>query len=404
MSEQFRADGEESTTILGSFPVGEFISKYFQRRPLFLRDALPEFQSPLSADELAGLACEPEVEARLIENTKAPLTSASHGLRPWLLREGPIAEEDFAELGEKDWTLLVQDVDKWVPEVAKLLAFLNFLPRYSIDDIMVSYAVKGGSVGPHTDEYDVFLLQVEGTREWQLAERPGNARYRDDTELKVLQDFEPTTSHLARPGDVLYLPPGVAHFGEAQDECLTFSFGLRAPSETALISAFADQLIETSPGDLVRPRLDEAPQHIAELDHKLIGEVEKRLSTALKALSKDPAWLGKMLTTEKAHLPSQRPEEQLSMATAQQRLKRGDRLVRNAALPVLFMNHCKQTFLFAGGIEHSLSEDEGGDSFAHLVTEADRIDQISMKGLSKKASEIILELCNYGALLWEESD
>lgn len=146
-------------TLLGGLSAETFLREYWQRKPLLIRQAFPGFETPLSPDELAGLALEDEIESRIV---------LEHGAHPWELRRGPFTEEDFRTLPERDWTLLVQSVDQFVPEVGELLKAFRFLPSWRLDDIMISYAAPGGSVGPHYDNYDVFLLQGHGRRRWKL--------------------------------------------------------------------------------------------------------------------------------------------------------------------------------------------------------------------------------------------
>ena len=141
--------------LLGGLTAREFMRDYWQKKPLLIRQAIPDFESPIDADELAGLALEEEVESRLV---------IEHGERPWELRRGPFAEDEFSKLPEREWTLLVQAVDQFVPEVSELLENFRFLPSWRVDDVMISFAAPGGSVGPHFDNYDVFLLQGHGKR------------------------------------------------------------------------------------------------------------------------------------------------------------------------------------------------------------------------------------------------
>ena len=192
----------------------EFLRDYWQKRPLLIRNAFPGFESPIAPEDLAGLACEDGVLARIVAHERAK--------DKWMLRHGPFPEEMFPELPDHDWTLLVQDVDKWDADIAALLPHFDFLPRWRIDDVMVSFAAPGGSVGAHVDQYDVFLLQAQGHRRWQIDDRPDPpVHYRLDTELRLLQRFEPTHEWVLGPGDMLYLPPGVPHHGVAEDACLT---------------------------------------------------------------------------------------------------------------------------------------------------------------------------------------
>lgn len=220
--------------ILGDTSADDFLQRYWQREPLLIRQALSDYQSPISADELAGLALEQEVESRLVEG----------GERDWSLRHGPFTEQDFVDLPEQDWTLLVQAVDLWVPEVRELLNRFDFLPPWRVDDVMVSFACPGGSVGPHFDQYDVFLLQVEGERRWQIGDQCSSATpLQPDSPLRVLESFTPHSDLLLEPGDMLYLPPGTAHWGVAQSECLTFSIGFRSPSIADMLGDLAVELM-----------------------------------------------------------------------------------------------------------------------------------------------------------------
>ena len=218
----------------------QFLRDYWQKRPLLIRGAFPGFISPISPDELAGLACEDGALSRLIVHDA--------GTDAWHVQTGPLPEDVFATLPERDWTLLVQDVDKWDADVATLLHRFDFLPRWRVDDIMVSFAAPDGSVGAHVDQYDVFLIQGLGHRRWQIDAGPNPPQdFREDVELKLLRHFTPTHDWVLAPGDMLYLPPGVPHHGVAQDACLTLSVGMRAPSHAELLVDLADTLAERLP-------------------------------------------------------------------------------------------------------------------------------------------------------------
>jgi 50S ribosomal protein L16 3-hydroxylase len=214
-------------------PPARFLREYWQKQPLLVRGAFSTLVDPLTPNDLAGLACEPSALSRLIvHDTKRDR---------WTLRNGPFDVADFGKLPKRDWTLLVQDVDKWDADVRALLARFGFLPSWRIDDIMVSYAVDGGSVGAHVDQYDVFLLQGFGRRHWAISTDPRAPKaFRDDAEIRLLREFAPTHEWVLEPGDMLYLPPGVPHHGVAIGECLTYSIGMRAPSRAELLVDFAE--------------------------------------------------------------------------------------------------------------------------------------------------------------------
>lgn len=231
----------------GALDVETFLADYWQRRPCLLRGLLaepgqaPDF--PLDGNDLAGLACEPLAEARLITGPDAD--------GGWTLRHGPFEEDDFDDIGDRDWTLLVQDVEKHYPPAGALLARFDFLPSWRVDDLMVSFAAPGGSVGPHVDQYDVFLCQLEGRRRWDIATEFDTTR-RDGVPIDMLAHFEAEEGWDVAPGDVLYLPPGIAHHGIALEPCLTASVGFRAPSAADLALALGEWLArndDTGKGD-----------------------------------------------------------------------------------------------------------------------------------------------------------
>ncbi|MBS0431796.1 MAG: cupin domain-containing protein [Proteobacteria bacterium] len=217
---------------LGMSPA-RFLREYWQKRPLLVRNAFPDFVPPLSGDDLAGLACMDGVLARIV--THDPKRNR------WKLAAGPFDDAVFAKLPASHWTLLVQDVDKWDADVAALLDRFGFLPSWRIDDVMASYATDGGGVGAHVDQYDVFLLQGAGRRRWRIdTDSRASREFRDDVELKLLREFRPSREWTLAPGDLLYLPPDVPHEGVAIGECMTFSIGMRAPSKAELLVAFAE--------------------------------------------------------------------------------------------------------------------------------------------------------------------
>lgn len=221
------------TTILGSISPADFLRNHWQQKPLLIHGALPDYISPITPDELAGLALEEEVESRLV----------THFNNIYQVEHGPLQESLFSKLPEENWTLMVQRVDQLVPQVSELFDEFAFLPPWRFDDIMVSYATAGGGVGPHFDYYDVFLLQVEGRREWKIGQLcNGSTPLADSDQLKLLKDFDEQESWVLVPGDMLYLPPNIAHWGTAVDECLTYSVGFRAPTVAEILGDLAIEL------------------------------------------------------------------------------------------------------------------------------------------------------------------
>ena len=272
-----------------------FLAEYWQRKPLLIRQALPGFTSPLEADELAGLALEEDIESRLIVESK---TSPY-----WSLQCGPFAEQDFQALPPSHWTLLVQAVDQWVPEVHDLLRHFDFLPQWRVDDIMLSYAADQGSVGPHYDQYDVFLLQGKGQRRWRLGQHCDiNTPLLKGPELRIVDNFEQSEEWLLEPGDMLYLPPGLAHWGIAEGECMTYSIGFRAPSATELLSDLATELLSqnSATDELVYrdPALTTAMAK-GTIDEGFIDEVRNLLLRQLDDKEQLAQWFARFMTTRK---------------------------------------------------------------------------------------------------------
>ncbi len=279
-------------TALGALPRAEFLRDYWQQKPLLIRASLSDYTSPISAEELAGLACEPEVESRLIQQLK--------NTDQWTLEHGPFVEQRFRDLPESDWTLLIQAIELWVPEIQKLRQRFDFLPSWRFEDIMASFAMPGGSVGPHFDQYDVFLVQVEGQRLWQIGRHcEADAPLQLNTDLKILKDFTATEQWLLNPGDVLYLPPLLSHWGIAKTPCVTFSVGFRAPSVADMLGDLATELLSQDyPAHYSDPPL--TPEMASEEIHPAyISQAKALLSTALEddALLED--WFARYMTSPK---------------------------------------------------------------------------------------------------------
>lgn len=220
---------------LADFDIAGFLRDYWQKKPLLIRNPWDHWVNPLTPDELAGLACEDHVESRLV----------SQKSQEWQLDPGPFAEDRFSETPRDPWTLLVQSVDHHVPAVSALLDLFRFIPSWRVDDVMVSYAVDGGGVGPHFDHYDVFLVQGLGRRKWQLGGLcDDSSALLPHDDLRLLADFQAEAEWVLEPGDILYVPPRFAHNGVAVgDDCMTYSIGFRAPSREELIAGWTDSVL-----------------------------------------------------------------------------------------------------------------------------------------------------------------
>ncbi|QXI40364.1 ribosomal protein uL16 3-hydroxylase [Pseudomonas xantholysinigenes] len=326
--------------LLGGLTAREFLRDYWQKKPLLVRQAFPDFVSPIDADELAGLALEDEVESRLV---------LEHGERPWELRRGPFAEDAFADLPERDWTLLVQAVDQFVPEVAELLEEFRFLPSWRIDDVMISYAAPGGSVGPHFDNYDVFLLQGDGKRTWKVGQMcNSDSPLIDHADLRILAGFEQSDEWTLEPGDMLYLPPRLAHYGIAEDACMTYSVGFRAPSAAEVLTHFTDFLGQFLPDEERYSDADAVPA----LDpHQIQHDALDRLKALIDKHMNDKdlllTWFGQFMTEPR--YPEQVVGEEVSEQELLDYLGQGAILIRNPSARLAWSEFGDDLLLFASG-------------------------------------------------------
>jgi 50S ribosomal protein L16 3-hydroxylase len=229
----------------------KFLSEYWQQKPLLIKAGFANFNDLIEAEILAGLAQEAEVDSRVIENRAGT----------WQVSHGPFASYD--QFGDSDWTLLVQSVNEWMPEIHALLEPFRFLPDWRLDDVMISFAVPGGSVGPHLDQYDVFIIQGEGQRHWQVGERVKQANeFRPHADLKQLQDpFVPVIDAVLEAGDILYIPAGCPHHGVALEASLNYSVGFRAANTAELTSQVADMLLAAEAPNYPRYRDPQAADY-----------------------------------------------------------------------------------------------------------------------------------------------
>lgn len=324
-----------------------FLKLYWQRRPLLMRNAL-QIPGALSANELAFLACDEEVESRIV------MEQGASGR--WQVRHGPFTDDDFARLPDSHWTLLVQDVDKWLPEVARTLDDFRFLPDWRVDDIMVSYAADHGSVGPHTDDYDVFLIQASGRRRWQITSEPvADADLLPDLDLRILEHFEPDEDWVLEPGDVLYLPPKIAHWGTGLGECMTWSVGFRAPSAGEIAAAWIEHRLATASDERYRDPAPGGINHPGEIPPQTIDATRRMCARLLDPETADfTRWMTGFLSEPKEHLSPLPAETPLSMPELARRLRAGASLGRAPGARILCYRQGEAIYLAASGIVHDL--------------------------------------------------
>lgn len=301
------ANKEDRPEFLGGLGFQEFLDKHWQKAPLFVPGGFPEWVDFLTPDELAGFSLEEAVESRII---------IEHAPDNWELRHGPFSEDSFASLPKTHWTLLIQALDHYVPELAHLLDQFNFLPQWRIDDLMMSYAPTGGSVGPHYDYYDVFLIQISGRRQWQTGQHcHDQTPLIDGLPVRILREFSVADEWTVQPGDVLYLPPGVAHHGVAlDDDCLTLSVGFRAPSYSDILSEYSHAIAAELPGsvryqDTSLKARTRAGFHSGILAEEDIDSVQQKLSDLINNRQKLGLWMAEYLSLPKYENETPQPCE-----------------------------------------------------------------------------------------------
>ena len=279
---------DQPLPLLGGLSPAQFMKRYWHKKPLLIRQAIPGMQPFLSRGALFDLAARDDVQSRLV------IQQAASAKQPWRLRHGPFARRGIPPFKQPGWTLLVQSVDLIDARMQGLREQFRFLPDGRLDDVMVSYASNGGGVGPHFDSYDVFLLQAMGQRRWRIG-RQKDLALQEDMPLKILADFQPEQEFVLEPGDMLYLPPRYAHDGVAQGECMTYSIGFRAPDQVelaqALLQGMAEQLAESLPPKRYRDPGQPASDCPAQIPLELQAFAQDALNKALR----DPDMLTRTL-------------------------------------------------------------------------------------------------------------
>ena len=375
-----------------NFDIDEFLRDYWQKKPLRIKNPWERWQNPLEPDELAGLSCEAEVESRLIEQTQGT----------WKVDNGPFVETRFGTLGEKQWTLLVQAVDHHVPEVAALIEPFRFIPNWRIDDVMVSLAADEGGVGPHFDQYDVFLIQGLGRRRWQIgAQCNAETVLLPHDDLRLLAEFEATQEWLLEPGDILYVPPGIAHNGVAVgDDCMTYSIGFRAPSRAELIGHYVDDLLDALAEDdrYADPGLT-AQQNPGEISAEAIAALHAMVTETLADREAFARWFGGYNNTPKYPDIDWRPETPVEVAALRERVATGEPLTRNPASRFSFIRQAGSVLLFVDGECFECSEETA--AFAEKLCAQDCVETEPHLANSPAAMELIAQLINQGSVAFD---
>ena len=334
---------DKPDTLLGGLSVNKFLRKYWQKKPLLIRQAIPGFNGLLKREQLLALACDPDVQARAVV----------HRRNKWELYHAPFEAEDFAGMEKMKWTVLVQGVNHYLPQAAELLQHFNFVPHARLDDLMVSYATKGGGVGPHFDSYDVFLLQGAGRRRWQISQQKDRTLI-EGAPLKILQDFKVGQEWVLEPGDMLYLPPHCAHNGVAEDsECMTYSIGFRTPAYHELAEQFLVYLQDRIriKGMYADPGL-KAQKHPSEIGPAMLDQVAQAIGRIQWSKRDVASFLGCYLSEPKPHIFFDTPARPLGRDRFSQALQ-----TRGAQLDLKTQMLCHGSSIFINGEAHTIGKD-----------------------------------------------
>lgn len=356
---------------LGGMTPAIFLKEYWQKKPLLIRSAFPEFKPLLEPSELFAMVQQDDVESRLINSQR----------QHWSLKNGPFTASDDLPLKQKsDWTLLVQGVNLHHASADQLLRRFNFIPNVRLDDLMISYARDSGGVGPHFDSYDVFLLQAHGKRRWQISAQKDLSLV-EGMPLKILKNFKPEQSFELEPGDMLYLPPHYAHDGVAIGECMTYSIGFRSPSYQELGEAFLQFMADTIelPGRYSDPELSLSKKP-AEIGTAMIEKIADQLSKIEFNKSDIQIFLGEYLSEPKSNVFFQSPEKPLTPSKFAASAKK---LGLSLSIKTQMLYQGKHIFV-------------NGESF-----NANREDGIILKKLADQRALSAADLVNCSADVWD---
>lgn len=372
--------------------IEHFLAHDWQRKPCLFKAALPGFEDPLSPDELAGLALEPHIESRRVWREQ----------ERWQAETGPF--DSYDHLGETDWTLLVQAVNQWHPGVQDLAELFRFIPGWRFDDVMVSFSTPGGGVGPHIDQYGVFILQGSGSRRWRVGERQSLREFAAHGALRHCDDFEAVIDEVLQPGDMIYIPPGCPHEGYADTPAMNYSIGFRAPDAKDLFSGFADHLLAHVD---ITPRFDDAGMAAASAHGRLDSSVMTQVKGLMQELLNDDArlndWFGEMISEARHDLDLEVAEPAYSLEELVLRLDHGDHLYRLGGVRCFYHEGSENVF-YLDGDRYQLAEPDT-DAIALLCDQA-RIcgPEVACLKEPRNLLDCLLPLVNQGYWYFEEDE
>lgn len=308
-----------------NFSLQEFVQNYWQKKPVVIKSGFADFVDPITAEELAGLSLEEDVDSRFISNADDS----------WVAEHGPLEEDKFSTLGESHWQLVVQAANHWHAGAAALVTPFKQIPQWIFDDVMISYSTPNGGVGPHIDQYDVFIIQGLGKRHWRVGDID-QGQYEEVIQanaLRQIKQFDAIIDEVLEPGDILYIPPGFPHEGYALENSLSYSIGYRTPKEQELLSNFADFYLAQNLGEEHVSTANMALQNnFGEITPASLQQLTSIIEKSLKQENLMKDFIGTMLSQPRHQLDIVEPELAYSKEQIAEELTYGSTLVKVSGL------------------------------------------------------------------------
>lgn len=364
--------------------INHFLDTYWQKKPTVIKQGFIDFNDPILPDEIAGLAMEEEVESRLVYQDEK---------QQWQAECGPF--ESFEKLDADGATLLIQAVDNWHEDAQQLVRPFRFLPNWRIDDLMISYSTPKGGVGPHIDNYDVFIIQGMGKRHWRVGDKKALVEFAAHGALKHCESFDAIIDVELEPGDILYIPCGYPHEGYAVEPSMNYSVGFRAPDQNDLLSGFADHSIDTNDST---ERYTDRVMQVREKPGRIEEQELKELHRVMLANCATPEqlipWLGKMLSDAKHDLDIAPPEEAHNTDDILEALKEGAQFMRLGGLRAMYFES-SPSLIFINGEQFDVEE---CNDLAQLLCDQDEVASESLELINgnSHAIELFTKLINKG--------
>ncbi|UGA57207.1 ribosomal protein uL16 3-hydroxylase [Vibrio sp. VB16] len=369
-----------------SFSLTEFLHQYWQKQPTIIKGGFKDFQDPISPEELAGLTMEEEIDSRFVSNLN----------NDWIAEHGPFNEEKFEGLNESHWSFIVQAANHWHADAAELVEPFKGMPNWLFDDLMISYSVKDGGVGPHIDQYDVFIIQGMGKRHWRVGAKDVG-QYTENhraNALRQIESFDSIIDDILEPGDILYIPPGFPHDGYALEPSMSYSVGFRSPKEQELISNFADYVLAHDIGDIHLHKPEITTQNgFGEITTTDLDSLTGMLKSSLNSKSTIDDFMGCMLSQSRHNLNIVPAEPLWQLDEIADHLHSGFTFEKVSGLRALYHQNDEGT-LYINGEVFQISNDEV--QLTSALCNHDTLSIQQLKGLDSESVRLIQSLVNKG--------